>query len=179
MVAMDRSCRAFQAPLDQAALETAALSYVERFQTSEARLVRHLRDKLRRRGWCGEGEPDPAAVAARLAALGYVDDAAFAAARARTMARRGLGPARLRRTLAGDGIGAENAEGAMALHDPRAAALAYARRRRLGPFGPPADAAIRAKQFAAMLRAGHEPAIVRALLSAADVAAAEALLTAD
>ena len=172
---MDRNRRSFPAPLDQAGLEAAALSYVERFQTSEARLVRHLRDKLRRRGWCGEGEPDPAAVAARLAALGYVDDAAFAAARARTMARRGLGPGRLRRTLAGDGIGAEEADGAMALHDPRAAALAYARRRRLGPFGPPADAATRARQFAAMLRAGHAPSLVRALLSAADVAAAEAL----
>ena len=69
-------------PLDPQALQAIAVRYVERFQTTRARLVRLLRQKVRQRGWAdGLPPPDPEAVADRLAALGYVDDAAFAAAR--------------------------------------------------------------------------------------------------
>ena len=41
---------------------------------------------------------------------------------------------------------------------PRASAIAFARRKRLGPFAlsPPADRRTQDRAFAAMLRAGHD-----------------------
>jgi regulatory protein len=59
-----------------------------------------------------------------------------------------------------------------------AAAITFARRRRLGPFARVAadDAASRRKQLAAMLRAGHDMVLARAVLGAADEAVLDALL---
>ena len=57
----------------------------------------------------------------------------------------------------------------------RRAALALARKRRLGPFGAGADdRAAREKQIAAMLRAGHPLDSAREMVNAASVEAAEA-----
>jgi regulatory protein len=56
---------------------------------------------------------------------------------------------------------------------PRAA-LALARKRRLGPFGrEPIDRARREKQLAAMLRAGHRLDTAREIVDAASEEAAE------
>lgn len=154
-------------PLDQAALERLALRYVERFATTRARLGRYLGDKLRARGWAGEGAPDPAAVAQRFADLGYIDDRAFAVARAGAMTRRGLGAARVRGALRQAGIAAEDAAVVEpGLRDDRvAAALDYARRRRIGPFAPAvADRPTREKHIAAMVRGGHAFALARAVV---------------
>ena len=68
-------------PLDPARLERLALRYVERFATTRAKLRRYLERKLRERGWGADAAPDTAALVERMAALGYVDDAAFAEAR--------------------------------------------------------------------------------------------------
>lgn len=155
-------------PLDEAALEAAALSYVERFQTTRARLVRYLAARLRQRGWEGVAEPDPRALADRLAALGYIDEAAFAEARARGMKARGLGARRIRERLRADGaLPPDAGSGPLPADEAEAEALArhFARRRRLGPYGPPvADPRGRARQMAAMLRAGHAPDIARRIL---------------
>ncbi len=163
-------------PLDAAGLDAAALRYVERFQTTRARLVRLLRDKLRTRGWQGDAPPDPEAVAERMAALGYIDDAAFADARARGMARRGMGSGRVRQSLAAYGVQAEDAAPALAAVDAFSAALELARRKRLGPWGPPAnDPKLRQRQLAAMARGGHDIRLAKAILAAPDIATAEAL----
>lgn len=164
------------AALDRQALEAIALRYVERFQTTQARLERYLRDKIRQRGWQGDEPADPEAIAAHLVELGYINDAAFATARAQAMERRGLGARRLRQTLAAYGVTEETSASAAADINPWAAALAFARRRRLGPFGPAVtDPKKRERQFSAMLRAGHQASQSRAILSAATVADAEAL----
>src|SRR3546814_652087 len=68
-------------PLDAAALDRLALRYVERFATTRAKLAAYLARKIRERGWAG-ARVEPAEVASRMAALGYVDDRAFAEARA-------------------------------------------------------------------------------------------------
>ncbi len=163
-------------PLDAGGLDAAALRYVERFQTTRARLVRLLRQKLRERGWAGDSEPDPEAVAERLAALGYIDDAAFADARARGMARKGMGGGRVRQSLAAYGVAADDAAPALAGVDGFAAAIELARRKRLGPWGLPAtDPKTRQRQLAAMARGGHDFRMARAILAAPDIAAAEAL----
>lgn len=163
-------------PMDRASLESSAMGYVERFQTTQARLIRHLAEKIRRRGWEGDDPPDLEALAARMVELGYIDDAAFAQARARGMERKGLGARRLSQDLASYGISKEISESVVETLDPWAAALVFARRRRLGPFGPESqDPKKRERQFAAMLRAGHEPRLSRAILTAATSEEAEAL----
>ena len=162
-------------PLDSARIEQIALAYVARYATSQARLEAYLRRKLRERGWEGEGEPGLEGLCARFAAAGYIDDAAFARARTGSLLRRGYGSRRVAQALAADGIDAELREELRPGEDERrASALGLARRRGFGPFGDvPPDAALRRKQLAAMVRAGHEFDLARALVDAPDVAAAE------
>lgn len=154
-------------PLDPDSLSALAVRYLERYQTSRARLVRYLEAKLRQRGWAGASPPDAAALADRLVARGYVDDAAFAAARTRSLARRGYGEARVLADLAAAGVDSGTRSAALADLDAFAAAREFARRRRLGPFGPqPLDPAARARQMAKLLRAGHGLRHARAILAA-------------
>lgn len=149
-------------PLDPDGLERLALAYVGRFQTTRARLARHLRARLQARGWAGDTPPDVAALVDRLAARGLIDEEAYAQAKARTMAARGLGARRIRKRLRADGLEPPAWPSPL---EARAQALAFARRRGLGPFGPPiADRRARARQLAAMVRAGHPPDVARAVL---------------
>lgn len=156
--------------LDEAALERLALRYVERFATTRAKLAAYLTRKLRERGWAGATPADPGALAERMAQLGYVDDRGFAEARAAAMARRGLGARRVRQDLRAAGIDQEDAGALAAAIDERAlaAALAFARRRRVGPYrraGGEDDRALRDRQMAAMIRAGHAPDLARRVLA--------------
>lgn len=162
-------------PLDSARLEELALAYVARFATSRAKLEGYLARKLRERGWAGEGKPPVAELAARFVAAGYVDDAAFARAKSGSLLRRGYGQRRIGEVLGAAGIGEDiRAEVRAAESDRRQAALVMARKRRLGPYGPPpADRAAREKQIAALLRAGHGLDTARELVNAASIEAAE------
>lgn len=155
-----------------------ALAYVARFATSAHRLHAYLARKLAARGWAEEGEPPIGAVVARMVALGYIDDAAFARARGAGMLRRGLGARRIGQALHRDRIEADVIEAASGSeHERRQAALMLAQRRRLGPFGPLAGAADRRKeaerQVATLVRGGHSLAFARALVEAADADAAQ------
>lgn len=162
-------------PIDAARLNELALAYAARFAVSAAKLGDYLRRKLRERGWEGDGEPPVAAIVARFVAAGYVDDAGYARAKTGAMLRRGLGMRRVRAALDAAGIGEEDRRGAIPQAGAaRAAALALAKKRRLGPFGPPpADRAAREKQIAAMLRGGHPLDSARFLVNAASIEAAE------
>ena len=147
-------------PLDGAALERLALRYVEKFATSRGRLAEYLARKVRERG--AEGDLDPHAVAERMAERGYVDDAAYAEGRARGMARRGLGARRVGQALRQAGIDADGVARATEEASPLDAALAFARRRRIGPFALAVpDPKTREKQIAALVRAGHGYALAR------------------
>lgn len=156
-------------PLDPAALDRLALRYVERFATTRARLARYLATKLQQRGWSGDGDPDPAAVADRMAALGYVDDTAYAGMKAASLGRRGYGGQRVRQALRHAGVDAADAAPAILETDAAAArtALAFARRRGIGPYADaPADRDMRQRQLARMIRAGHGFALARAIVDA-------------
>jgi regulatory protein len=159
-------------PLDPARLDELALAYVARFATSAAKLERYLQRKLRERGWEGENSPDVAAIVTRHADLGYVDDAAYARAKAGGLLRRGYGPRRVRQALGEAGIDeAVREDVAPGLAARRMAALTLARKRGFGPFGrAPQDRAEwprkREKQIAAMLRAGHMLEDARELVDA-------------
>lgn len=163
-------------PLDSVRLRDLALAYVARFATSGGKLEAYLKRKLRERGWEGEGEPDIPALVARYVELGYVDDAAYARAKSSDLLRRGYGPRRVSQALGQAGIAEELREEVSASqHEARAAALQLARKRRFGPFAAdPADRALREKQLAAMIRAGHGFDVARAVLDAASEDEAEA-----
>lgn len=151
-------------PLDDRQLEELALRYVGRFATSRKRLADYLRRKLKERGWTGAGEPPVDAVVERLGKLGYVDDAAYALARSRSLGARGYGPRRLSGALLAAGIGDEDRQAAMesSAEARGEAILRFARRRRIGPFADaPADRALREKWIAALVRAGHDFTLAR------------------
>lgn len=162
-------------PLDARKLDALALAYVARFATSAAKLETYLKRKLRERGWEGEGEPRPGVIAARFRELGYIDDVAYARARAGGLLRRGYGARRVAQVLGAAGIDEETREAVRPDEGgARRAALALARRRGFGPFGPARpDRERRQKQLAAILRAGHGFDAARAVVDAETVAAAE------
>jgi len=156
-------------PLDTAALERLALRYVERFSTTRGRLTDYLVRKIRERGWDG-AVAEPAALADRMADLGYIDDRAFGEARANAMARRGLGKGRVRVAFRQAGIDTEDAEALAPGIEDRAlqAALTFARKKRIGPFASaPPDRALREKQIGAMIRAGHDFTLSRRIATMA------------
>lgn len=164
-----RSRKSRTKPLDSQGLETLALHYLSRFATSRAKLARYLDRKVKERGWEGESAPDIEGIVARCARARYVDDAAYAAMRGRDLAARGYGPQRLRQRLYADGIAEDEAREALDAAEQTKvdAALAFAARRRLGPYAasPPADEKARQRALSAMMRAGHELALAKAILA--------------
>ncbi len=155
-------------PLSQEQLKELALSYVGRFATTRAKLALYLARKVRERGWAEERPAQIEAIVERLASLGYVDDAAFALSRSRSLTARGYGERRVRQSLRAAGIGEEDAEPANehARAEAVEAALHFARRRRLGPFGDgSADRQQQEKALAAMIRAGHGFPLAKAILA--------------
>ena len=165
----DRTLRAPR-PLDDAALERLALRSVERFATTRGRLGDYLARKLRERGWTGEDPADIAALGQRLAHLGYIDDAAFGEARAAAMARRGLGARRVTQALRAAHLDADDAAALRPAIDARAgvSALAFARRKRIGPYAAAQpDRPAREKALVALLRAGHPLDLARRIVALA------------
>lgn len=162
-------------PLELPALEELALAYAARFATTAAKLEGYLARKLRERGWAGDGAPPVAEIVARFVSAGYVDDAAYARAKAGSLLRRGYGERRIGQALGAAGVDdAVRDEVRPAEPEARRAALALARKRGFGPFGRAMpDRPLREKQLAAMLRAGHPLASARALVEAGSVEEAE------
>lgn len=156
-------------PVDAERLREMALRYVGRFATTRAKLGDYLRRKLRERGWSGEAEPDVNGLVDRLVELGYVDDAAFALAKSRSLTARGYGEGRVRQALKLAGVRDDDGQEARDSAESEAleAALKFARRRKVGPFAVSrADPAERQKALAAMIRAGHSFTLSKALVDA-------------
>ncbi len=162
-------------------LERWALHYLGRYASSAENLRRVLTRRVRRRA----PEAVPAATALidalvlRYRESGLLDDAAYAAARVQSLHRRGESMRTMRARLAEKGVSAADVTEAVSglravAPDPDlAAACAFARRRRLGPFRR-ADAE-HARELGAFARAGFSRRVAEAVLACADVAAVEAL----
>lgn len=166
-------------PLDAAGLQALALHYAARFATTSMKLRQYLQRKLRERPWVSEAAPDLDALVARLVALGYVDDAGWAVMKRREMQSRGLGPRRVAQALGAAGVGDVSPADEAATESPFAAAIRFARRRRLGPYRRESaadDPATHKKALAAMMRAGHGFDVARRVLATRDADAAEALV---
>lgn len=154
-------------PLDQPRLDELALAYVGRFATTRAKLASYLARKLRERGWEGERSPDVEAIVERLSSLGYVDDRSYANIKARSLTARGYGARRVGDALRSAGIGEEDSAEAREQAESEAveSALRYARKRRIGPFASDSpDRAQVERSLAAMVRAGHDFGLSRAIL---------------
>lgn len=168
--------------LDEAHLRELALHYAARFATTRLKLLRYLARKLKERGWAGEQPADTEALAERLVELGYVNDAAWASMKGRAMTARGLGHRRVAEELTAAGVAIDDRGEMPDEQAAMATALAFARRKRLGPFAreisddPAMSQKTRQKAFAVMVRAGHPMAAVRAVLAARTAAEAEALI---
>lgn len=176
-------------PPDAAALHEAALAHLARYAATRATLLRVLLRRIDR--WArGAASDDVAArvaaardaardVVARLAASGAVDDAGFARARAERLHRAGRSRRAAAAHLAARGIDAATVAAALPEDEAAAelaAAVAFARRRRFGPFRAGAEAAdTRRREQAAFARAGFTRAAARAAL-AMSPAEAEAVL---
>lgn len=173
--------RSARPPLGGPQLEELALGYAARFATSAAKLETYLKRKLRERGWSGEDEPPVTAIVARLVGAGYVDDEVFARAKAGGLLRRGYGARRIDQALIAAGIEPtlrKQAGGGQP--EQRAAALAMARKRRFGPFhSERPDRALRERQIAALLRAGHPLDSARRIVDADSETALEEWVQAD
>ena len=155
-------------PLDEPSLGELALSYVGRFATTRAKLADYLKRKIRERGWAGNADPPIAAIVERCVRNGFVDDAAFALSKARSLSARGYGASRLRQNLRAAGVDEADGSAARELAGEEAveAALRFARRRQIGPFArEPGDRAVREKAIAAMVRAGHPFGLARAVVA--------------
>ncbi len=172
-------------------LERAAYTYLARYAAPAAHLRRILLARVARSARFHGTDPQAGAAAvealvARLADLGLLDDTAYAQAMARRLARRGAALAGVRARLRAKGVGAEDAEAAIAAlkeeaADPDlAAGLAFARRRRLGPFRPAAERpARRLKDLAARARQGFDVELARRVIDAQDLEELEAEAGAD
>jgi regulatory protein len=151
-------------PLDAAALNALALAYLGKYATTRHKLRTYLVRKLRERGWEDENPAPVEAIVERCAELGYVDDAVFAEARGAALTRRGYGEQRVAAALRGAGIDSETSAPVLEAAQDGAldAALAFARRKRIGPFGDEiVDANLRRRHLSQMLRAGHNFDIAR------------------
>lgn len=156
-------------PLTAESLNWFALRYVERYATTREKLRQYLKGKLYERGWTGAGEAPVDAIVERFAERGYVDDRSYAESKARSLERRGYGLRRVDQALMAAGIEPELRDQVRDEVDAKEAAVAYARRKRIGPFAAEKPSPeLRRKQFAAMVRAGHSFELVRSILGAED-----------
>jgi regulatory protein len=164
-------------PLTAERLENAALAYLARHQSSAANLSRVLLRRVERAARTGQVERAAAArwverLVERYARAGLVDDKAYAEARVASLRRAGASARAIRGRLLGKGVSRplieaalqDQAEGGDAEFD---AAIALARRRRLGPFRHGRETeALRARDLAALARAGFSYETARAIIDA-------------
>ena len=152
-------------------LENAALAYLERFSSSAENLRRVLMRKVERS--CRHHGEDPndyaglvAEVVQRCARNGLIDDRRYAEGRVASLRRRGGSTRAIAARLDQKGVERDVIEAALAADetDDAAAAQAFARRRRIGPYRAGDRAAYREKDLAAFARAGFGYAVARAVI---------------
>jgi regulatory protein len=162
-------------------LERWALGYLGRYASSAENLRRVLMRRVRRHSpeAVPPARPLIEAIITRYREAGLLDDAAYAAARATSLHRRGGSLMVIRTRLMAKGVAGEDVAGAVGGlqelgSDPDvAAACAFARRRRLGPFRRVAGD--RARELAVFARAGFSRRVAEAVLACADEAAVATL----
>lgn len=178
-------------PPNAVRLEKSALHHLGRFAATRTELIRVLNRRMARAIRAELiGRDDAArmveAVVAKLAAAGYLDDAAVARARAAGMRRAGRSKRAIAQRLGAKGIGREQAAAALATADgddenaELRAAAALAARRKLGPYRTGArDQMSMKRDLATLARGGFSYAVARTVASASSPETLAALLADD
>ncbi len=170
-------------------LDNAALHYLGRFASSSANLRRVLLRKVARASESGDEAQAGASLIEdliqRYLRSGLLDDRAYAAQAAASLARRGASRFSIGGRLGQKGVARELVKAALAALDEAggselAAACALVRRRRLGPYrAEGARAEWRQKDLATLARAGFGLDLARRVLAAATAEALEAMARGD
>ncbi|HTR87326.1 MAG TPA: RecX family transcriptional regulator [Reyranella sp.] len=175
-------------PITAKYLQNAATFYLERYPSTAEGLRRVLQRRVRKAEMADAPvmenvEQAIAEIVAKFVAAGMIDDKAFAQTKARSLHRRGTSTRLMRQKLSMTGVDANTLDAAMAgldqeLHtDPKQrewqAAVALARRRRLGPFRLKERKEHRDKDLAAMARGGFAYDLAKKIVDAKDVEALE------
>jgi len=160
-------------------LENAALHYLERFASSTANLRGVLMRKVKRSAQAHGTDPEEGAgwvddLLARYVASGLLNDETYARMRTESLHRRGASTRVIAQKLAAKGVDRDETDKALdGLREDvgpdvdLTAALALAKRRRLGVYRlPEARAAHREKDMAALGRAGFGYDIARRVVDA-------------
>lgn len=168
-----RSARppAQQPPLTRQKLEEVALAYVNRFDCTVSKLRQHLTARARKLGGDAQASPWIEELLQRYAGSGLLDDARFARNLTSQLTARGKSSRAIAQKLAARGVPRDVAGELMATRkraEPEAelsAALAYVRKRRLGPFRGAAERdAFRHKDLASLARQGFSFDVARRAL---------------
>jgi len=172
-------------------LENVALWYLQRFAASADSLRGVLMRRVEKSARAhGTGREEGAAlvddIVARFGRSGLIDDRRYAEGRALSLHRRGVSAHGIRARLAAKGVGADEIDAALAaLRDEApepdlAAAIAYARRRRIGPYRAAGERETsRERDLAALARQGFDYDTARRVIDAEDADALEAELHAE
>jgi len=167
-------------------LENAAHYHLQRFSWSSENLRRVLGRRVERSAEAhdtdrAEGLAAIDDIIARFERAGLLNDAVYGLARATSLNRRGLSARAINAKLREKGLSADVIEPAIAAlaknhAEPEfAAAAAYARRRRLGPYRPPeARFERRERDLGAMARSGFGYDLSLRVIDAEDIDALEA-----
>lgn len=170
-------------PITAKYLQNAATFYLERYPSTAEGLRRVLNRRVRK----AEMAEAPIienvkqtidAIVAKFVEAGVIDDQAFAQTKARSLHRRGTSTRLTRQKLKLAGVDGDTLDKAMEGldqeldTDPRQrewqAAVALARRRRLGPFRQKEREEHRARDLAAMARGGFEYQLAKKVIDARD-----------
>jgi len=162
-------------------LENAALYYLGRYATSSENLRQVLLRRVARAAKHHDTDEEACAVMIdelilRYVSNGLLDDTAYARAQCASLNRRGKSVRAIRGWLRQKGLGPDIIEktlkvlGEEIVEPDLAAAIAYARRRRFGPYRMNTIAPeTRDKELAALARSGFSYALARRIVEATDV----------
>jgi regulatory protein len=160
-------------------LERAALHYLERYASSAANLRRILMRRVQKSAEAHGTDPEDGAqmvdaLIARYRTSGLLDDAGYSRMRAESLHRRGSSARMTRMKLAAKGVAADDIDAALdalseTVSEPDlAAAVNYARRRRIGPWRTQNRSEYRDRDLAALARQGFGYEIASRVVDASD-----------
>lgn len=170
-------------PITAKYLQNAAVFYLERYASSAEGLRRVLRRRVSKALMLEAPVMDNVeeaieAVVQKFVAAGLLDDRAFAQTKARSLHRRGVSGRLTRQRLQVAGVGRDDVDSALAALDEELgtdparreiqAAVAFARRRRLGPFRMKDREEKKARDLASMARAGFAYDLARKVIESTD-----------
>jgi len=171
-------------------LQNVALYYLERYASSSENLRRLLMRRVERSARVHGTDRDEGAAAVDEIVLkfqewGYLNDRAYAEMRVGALHRRGASGRAIRHRLALKGVAEEDIEAALEVlsaetpHPDRDAAIAYGRRRRIGPWRLSDREKHRERDLAALGRQGFSYDIARWIVDAESPEVCEAIFLRD